>query len=331
MEIGSSEAKKGGLFFKREKFLARISIPPSDARAPLLNVHPVHLFRVARTNATVAATTRYPADKDEAVRRDRRAASARQTEYPADHFSARVAFTLSPLGTTTAKKEVKQTRGGRREEEGRGRRGRRGSESEGHRRWLSETPRPHDQCHGAFIVLQQKGAHQSTGISSRLISRGHPLVLSGLLPLSPPHGLSQPQSLRRPFFPPFAAPLSLAFCSEAPRPPLSLFRPSAPPRRRPSPTFFGRAVGRSARGARAAGRPAGGGRQIAGRRSAAVVMKTYEIYSIWADAITPSADRGGGQPPVNPRGYTGRCVCARVCMHVRAYVCVYTRCGTSSS
>lgn len=75
-----------------------------------------------------------------------------------------------------------------------------------------------------------------------------------------------------------------------------------------------RAVGR--RGARAAGRPAGGGRQIAGRRSAAVVMKTYEIYSIWADAITPSADRGGGQPPVNPRGYTGRCVCARarVCM-----------------
>lgn len=78
-----------------------------------------------------------------------------------------------------------------------------------------------------------------------------------------------------------------------------------------------RAVGR--RGARAAGRPAGGGRQIAGRRSAAVVMKTYEIYSIWADAITPSADRGGGQPPVNPRGYTGRCVCAR------AYVCTCVR------
>ncbi|KYN28002.1 hypothetical protein ALC57_02579 [Trachymyrmex cornetzi] len=48
----------------------------------------------------------------------------------------------------------------------------------GHRRWLSETPRPHDQCHGAFIVLQQKGAHQSTGISSRLISRSHPLVLT---------------------------------------------------------------------------------------------------------------------------------------------------------
>lgn len=211
---------------------------------------------------------------------------------------------------------MKQTRGGRREE---GRRGRRGSESEGHRRWLSETPRPHDQCHGAFIVLQQKGAHQSTGISSRLISRGHPLVLR-LLPLSPPHGLSQPQSLRRPFFPPFAAPLSLAFCSEASRPPLSLFRPSAPPRR-PSPTFFGRSVGEG-RG-RAAGRPAGGGRQIAGRRSAAVVMKTYEIYSIWADAITPSADRGGGQPPVNPRGYTGRCVCARARMYVRAYVYVY--------
>jgi hypothetical protein len=29
----------------------------------------------------------------------------------------------------------------------------------------------HDQCGGAFIVLQQKGAHQSSGISSRLISR----------------------------------------------------------------------------------------------------------------------------------------------------------------
>lgn len=31
---------------------------------------------------------------------------------------------------------------------------------------------------GAFIVLQQKGAHQSSGISSRLISRGLSLSLS---------------------------------------------------------------------------------------------------------------------------------------------------------
>ena len=55
-------------------------------------------------------------------------------------------------------------------------------------------------------------------------------------------------------------------------------------------------------------------------------MKTYEIYSIWADAITPLVDRGG-QPPTNPRGYTDRCMCARMCVHM----CVCTRCGTSSS
>lgn len=185
----------------------------------------------------------------------------------------------------------------------------------GHRRWLSETPRPHDQCHGAFIVLQQKGAHQSTGISSRLISRGHPLVLAPASPFSffPPFRSRNPYG--SPSFPPARVSLSLAFCSEAPCPRLSFFQPSASPRRPP----FGRSVGEGC------GRPTGGRRQIAGRRSSAVVMKTYEIYSIWADAITPSADRGGGQPPTNPRGYTSRCMRACLC------VSVCTRYGTSSS
>lgn len=198
---------------------------------------------------------------------------------------------------------MKQTR--------RRRRGGGAKEGEGHRRWLSETPRPHDQCHGAFIVLQQKGAHQSTGISSRLISRGHPLVLArfSFLPPTP----LQPQSLRQPFFPSCRVSFSRI-----------LLRGSAssafllPTFRHPS------SGGRSARGA--SGRP-GGRRQIAGRRSRAVVMKTYEIYSIWADAITPPADRDGGQPPSDqpPRIQKQVCSCARV------DVCLCTRCGTSSS
>jgi len=107
----------------------------------------------------------------------------------------------------------------------------RAGESEGHRRWLSETPRPHDQCHGAFIVLQQKGAHQSTGISSRLISRGHPLALACF------------PSLRLTATIPTAAllsPLPRLFLSHSA--PLAFFRPSAPPRR-PSPPFFARSVG----------------------------------------------------------------------------------------
>lgn len=59
---------------------------------------------------------------------------------------------------------------------------------------------------------------------------------------------------------------------------------------------------------------------VALARARGVVMKTYEIYSIWADAITPSADRGGGHSSSFPlttyplRGYT----CARM---KQVYVC----------
>lgn len=169
--------------------------------------------------------------------------------------------------------------------------------------WLAiGNPRP-DQCHAAFIVLQQKGAHQSTGISSRLISRGrggtnlplfvsHPLFLSHLLfgyslllhPLvcyyiqvSVPFPLQHPFSFftLRPLFFRLTAllfrVLSLSLCRS------SAFTPSW---RHPS----------------VARRRRGDSRQevqlevelIAGRSGpAAVVMKTYEIYSIWADAITP--------------------------------------------
>jgi len=81
--------------------------------------------------------------------------------------------------------------------------------------WLSETLGPNDQCHGAFIVLQQKGAHQSTGISSRLISRGR----------LPPPPLEFPRFHPRSRKPPATA-------SAATRPPrlLSLSAPEAPSR-----------------------------------------------------------------------------------------------------
>lgn len=176
-------------------------------------------------------------------------------------------------------------------------------------------PRP-DQCHGAFIVLQQKGAHQSTGISSRLISRGHPLP--------PPDPSRSQQPLGRPPFAAERASLSLAFSDL--RVLHSFFQPLDD--RHPS-------SGGGCRGG------IGGGRcrrrwQIAGRRSAAaVVMKTYEIYSIWADAITPPTADNPRRPsppcrpcPPTPRGYTrahergvscGRC--ARV--YVRLCVFVY--------
>lgn len=172
--------------------------------------------------------------------------------------------------------------------------------------WLSETlgPLPHDQCHGAFIVLQQKGAHQSTGISSRLISRGRPLF-----------------ALLAPFPPPLAGPLSprLFLSLSAPRRRHRVLRlPSSdlPPsgrRRHPSPKGqgSGKGVGSRAQIARD---------DVALARARGVVMKTYEIYSIWADAITPSADRGGGHSSSFPlttyplRGYT----CARM---KQVYVC----------
>lgn len=134
---------------------------------------------------------------------------------------------------------------------------------------------------------------------------------------TPSYSLPLPLS---PSFPLAAAIRTAALLS----PPPCLFLSHFAPRLRvlgfPSsnlPPPFGRSVGEGC------GRPTGGRRQIAGRRSSAVVMKTYEIYSIWADAITPSADRGGGQPPTNPRGYTSRCMRARVCMCVCLSVCVY--------
>lgn len=229
----------------------RIFISRSDRseRAVLNIVRSVHLFRVARTNGYVAALD----IQQIRTRRSRKIGAqhprAKLNIPPSIFPRASRRILSSSCRTATAKKEVKQTREGRREAGAGG--------GEGHRRWLSETPRPHDQCHGAFIVLQQKGAHQSTGISSRLISRGHPLVLARH-PFHPPNPPRSRNPYGSPSFPP-AASLSLAFCSEAPRPPLSFFRPSAPPRR---PPFFGRSVGEGCE------RPTGGRRQIAGRRSA---------------------------------------------------------------
>jgi len=112
---------------------------------------------------------------------------------------------------------------------------------------------------------------------------------------SSPRRLSLPESL------------SLAFRSEAPspRPPPSFFRPSA--LRSPPAPFSGEA-GESGKGV--GSRPQIARDDVALARARGVVMKTYEIYSIWADAITPPADRGGGQGSpfpltTNPlRGYT---------------------------
>lgn len=87
------------------------------------------------------------------------------------------------------------------------------------RGWVAIGNPRSDQCHAAFIVLQQKGAHQSTGISSRLISRGR----CGTNPtLSSPLLFPSPFTLRS-FFLPF--PLFLHFSSLLPP---SL--PPAPPR-----------------------------------------------------------------------------------------------------
>lgn len=139
-------------------------------------------------------------------------------------------------------------------------------------------------------------------------------------PLSPLTSSANPLRHSRVSFPRFPRRRQLSLCV--------LHFPSSdlpPPRRRVTPG--------GERRVRA--EPAGGGRQIAGRRSArGIVMKTYEIYSIWADAITP-ADRGGGQPssssfssaagqpPAHPpfssaRGYT----CTRT-RGMRACVCVW--------
>lgn len=160
-----------------------------------------------------------------------------------------------------------------------------------------------DQCHAAFIVLQQKGAHQSTGISSRLISRGrggtnltllsssssvpsfHPsfLLLSSLSPATSlcvcvciihlslflRSNIVSP-SVHRSFF--FLASLPSLASSLLVARTRVLSIPLAVP---------------DVVEATPAGGVAGGGADRDGRGPGAVVMKTYEIYSIWADAITP--------------------------------------------
>lgn len=120
----------------------------------------------------------------------------RRSEYPtpirlsiffhARFVASRLILLLLLLPLPTAKKEMKQTREGW----GEGWVGRRGwtgreEEVEGGGSAIGNPLGPNDQCHGAFIVLQQKGAHQSTGISSRLISRSRPPPSPG--PLSPYH------------------------------------------------------------------------------------------------------------------------------------------------
>lgn len=164
-------------------------------------------------------------------------------------------------------------------------------------------PRP-DQCHGAFIVLQQKGAHQSTGISSRLISRGHPRRLARRQPLR-----RVPTLCRSLFSTLLSRNTSLSLAFSGLRVLHSFFQPLDD--RHPSP---GVAVV-----AAAAGERRRRGWQIAGRRSAAaVVMKTYEIYSIWADAITPpTADNP--RRPSPPRAALAPVDPSRI------YTCIRTR------
>lgn len=123
-----------------------------------------------------------------------------------------------------------------------------------------------DQCRGAFIVLQQKGAHQSTGISSRLISRGRGETHRPVLPQPGPLHLFLQLLPQTSFH---------RLCK-------TLF-PLAPSH------FLLSVTSHSLR--RTLGGDSGYGAATAA--AATVVMKTYEIYSIWADAITlcaPSMD-----------------------------------------
>lgn len=176
-----------------------------------------------------------------------------------------------------------------------GRGGETRSERERERGWVAIGNPRSDQCHAAFIVLQQKGAHQSTGISSRLISRGrcgtnptllsspsfHPSFLLSLLPSFPPSSFSSTVS---PFL-------------------VSLKRQRS---FHPPPDVVERRVPTHWRWCSRAGADSGSG-------PGAVVMKTYEIYSIWADAITPppTTDRPpllSPPPSLDPRTPPGdRC------------------------
>ncbi|KYN05532.1 hypothetical protein ALC62_03523, partial [Cyphomyrmex costatus] len=159
-----------------------------------------------------------------------------------DRFSFRSGVPVNELGGGMGHGDGEER--GEANPRGSTRRGREEDEGEEHRRWLSETPRPHDQCHDAFIVLQQKGAHQSTGISSRLISRSHPLVLTRFAALFPSRN-------RNPYGGPSFTPLPRLFLSHSGLRGsassaflLPTFHPSSA---RPSPPFFVRSVGKGVR------------------------------------------------------------------------------------
>lgn len=175
-----------------------------------------------------------------------------------------------------------------------------------------------DQCHAAFIVLQQKGAHQSTGISSRLISRGRGGTNLTLLSSSSSVPSFHPSFLLLSSLSPAT---SLCVCVCVYHPPLSFppieYRFSLgssfvllSPSLASLPSLASSLLVARTRGlsiplavpdvveATPAGGVAGGGADRDGRGPGAVVMKTYEIYSIWADAITP--------PPPPPPPTTDR-------------------------
>lgn len=142
----------------------------------------MHLFRVARL--TLHRSTRYPADKDEAVQKDR-AASARRTEYPAVHFSTRVSRRILPCPSrpTTAKKEVKRTREGE------------GAQAVAIGNPTAPRPMPRR--------LYRFTTERRTSVNRYLLTLDFPWPPPRtrsrfpFLLLSP----SQPQSLRQPFFP----------------------------------------------------------------------------------------------------------------------------------
>lgn len=161
--------------------------------------------------------------------------------------------------------------------------------------WLAIGKPRSSQCHAAFIVLQQKGGHQSTGISSRLISRGRggtdlTLFLFPFLFFRPRHPSGRDFALFHTGTLSSSPSLYLSLT-------LSLFSPPS-----------GRRCCSSRRCSFGGGADSG---------NVAVVMKTYEIYSIWSDAITPA--RTTNRPPLFSLGSTlpdTRCSYQARCLRV---------------
>lgn len=234
-------------FFFQRKFLTWIFISRSEAREAGLNVHSVRLFRVA------LAPSRYVAVAALDIQKIR---TGRSREIGAQHPRAKLNIppSIFPRASrrilssssrpATAKKEVKQTREGRRREERA-----RGAQAAAIGNPTAPRPMPRR--------LYRFTTERRTSVNRYLLTLDFPWPppRARPLPLSRPLVAAIPTAalLSTPSPPPCRVSFSRISLRGSARPPLSFFRPSAPRRR---PPFFGRSV--SARGA--SGRQGVGGR-----------------------------------------------------------------------